>query len=201
MVAHTCTICNGSDAKFCSSCHSTSYCSPECQKTDWPLHKTICKSITTLPPRPSPSHRLALLFPADSKEPQLVWVNCERHIDDYDGIAWERADTDSILETKNLDPRYGNVPEYKPITRNTLRGFSLSHTVQVICRGTFLIDGSTPNICVGRTTRGKMTHDWRGPIVVMRQPGTDVDPRVYEDMTAADLRVAVDYFLYYGRSL
>lgn len=201
MVAHTCTICNGSDTKFCSSCHSTSYCSPECQKTDWPLHKTICKSLTTLPPRPSPSHRLAILFPVDSKEPQLIWINCERRIDDDDGIAWERADTDSILKTKNVDPQYGNSREYKPITRNALRGFNLSHTVKVICRETFLIDGSTPNICVERTTRGKMTHDWRGPIVVMRQPGTNIDPRFYEDMRAADLRVAVDYFLSYGRSL
>ena len=58
-----------------------------------------------------------------------------------------------------------------------------------------------PNICVRQTTRGKMTHNWCGPIlvVVMRQPGTDLNPYdLYEDITAADLRVVVDYFLPYG---
>lgn len=44
-----------------------------------------------------------------------------------------------------------------------------------------------------------MGHDWRGPIVVVRQPGTAVDPLVHEDVRAGDLRVAIDYFVWYGR--
>jgi hypothetical protein len=36
-------------------------------------------------------------------------------------------------------------------------------------------------------------------MVVMRQPGTDIDPLFYEDIRAGDLRVAIDYFLSYGR--
>ena len=201
MVANTCAICNGSDTKLCSSCHSISYCPEECQKTDWPLHKTICKGLTNLLPRPSPSHKLAILFPVDSKKPKIIWVNCEHQTDDEYGIQaeWERADIHSILETKNVGPHYRTpIPEYKPITRNVLRGINLNHTVAVFCRDTFLIDGSTPNICVRQTTRGKMTHNWCGPIVAMRQPGISFDPRFYEDITAADLRVVVDYFLSYG---
>ena len=46
-----------------------------------------------------------------------------------------------------------------------------------------------------------MTHDWRGPIVVMRQSGTATDPLFYKDIKAADLRVVVDYFVTYGRDL
>ncbi|KAH8674471.1 hypothetical protein BGZ60DRAFT_404089 [Tricladium varicosporioides] len=87
MATSTCIICNSSNAKSCSSCHSISYCSLECQKSDWPLHKTICKTFTTLPSRPSPSHKLAILFPVDSKDPQLIWIKCERDVDDEDGIA------------------------------------------------------------------------------------------------------------------
>jgi hypothetical protein len=199
MATSICTICNGSDAKFCSLCHSISYCSTECQKLDWPLHKTICKTFTTLDSRPSPSHKLAILFPVDSKDPKLIWIKCERHVDDDDGIAWEMPVTQPILATENLDPRYQDAREFKRITRSVLRGFNLSYTVQVICRETFLIDGSTPNVCVRQTTRGQMTHDWRGPIVAMRQPGTAIDPLFYEDIKAADLRVAIDYFLAYGR--
>jgi len=171
MIVYACAICNGSaNTKLCASCHSIPYCSRECQKADWPLHKTICKGLTTLPPRPSPSHKLAILFPVDSKEPQLIWINCENRIDDDDGFAWERADIDSVLETKGVDPTYGTFPERKQITRNAPRGIDLSHTVTVICREAFLIDGSTPNICIRQTTRGKMTHNWCGPIVAMRQP-------------------------------
>lgn len=33
----------------------------------------------------------------------------------------------------------------------------------------------------------------------MRQPGTAMDPLIHVDVRAADLRVAVDYFLAYGR--
>lgn len=44
----TCTVFNGLNAKVCSSCHSISYCSSECQKLDWPLHKTICKNLHNL---------------------------------------------------------------------------------------------------------------------------------------------------------
>jgi hypothetical protein len=198
MAALTCAICNGADAKFCSLCRSISYCSSECQKTDWPLHKTICKTFITLPSRPSPSHKLAILFPVNSKVPQLVWVNCERHVDEV-GIAWEMPETLTFLQAENLDRMYGNITEYKEITRSVLRGFNLSHTVQVIGRETFLIDGSTPNVCIRQTTRGKMAHDWRGPIVVMRQPGTAMDPRLYEDIRGGDFRVAVDYFLSYGK--
>lgn len=105
--------------------------------------------------------------------------------------------TEQPLEIENLDPKYQHAREFKSIQRNVLRGFNLSYTVKVICRETFLIDGSTPNVCVRHTTKGQMTHDWRGPIVVMRQPDMGVDPLFYEDIRASDFRVAIDYFLSY----
>ncbi|KAF2445898.1 hypothetical protein P171DRAFT_431282 [Karstenula rhodostoma CBS 690.94] len=197
MANQTCIICNGSNAKSCSSCHSISYCSQKCQKDDWSLHKTLCKTFTTLPPRPSPSHKLAILFPVDSKDPQLIWIECKRRVDDEDGVEWESPDTQNLLAIENLDPKYGNPREFKKITRSKLRGFNLSHTVEVIVRETGLIDGSTSNVCVQHTTKGRMTHDWSGPLVVMRQPGIAVDPLFYEDVRAGDFRVAVDYFLSY----
>jgi hypothetical protein len=106
-------------------------------------------------------------------------------------------DTQHLLEIENRDPKYQHAREFKRITRNVLRGFNLSYTVKVIGLETALIDGSTPNVCVRHTTKGQMTHDWRGPIVVMRQPGTAIDPLFYEDIRAGDFRVAIDYFLSY----
>jgi hypothetical protein len=104
-------------------------------------------------------------------------------------------DTQPHLGIENLDPEYRDTSEFKNITRNVLRGYSLSNTVQIIARETFLFDGSAPNVCVRYTTKGQLRHDWRGPIVVMRQPGTAIDPLFYEDIKAGDLRVAVEYFL------
>jgi hypothetical protein len=34
--------CNKMGSKLCSSCNDESYCSPECQKLDWKIHKIIC---------------------------------------------------------------------------------------------------------------------------------------------------------------
>jgi hypothetical protein len=50
MVKASCQVCEKGEAEglklsFCSSCRSVSYCSRECQKTDWKAHKVICKEL------------------------------------------------------------------------------------------------------------------------------------------------------------
>lgn len=73
-----CILCDA-PAKSCASCKSVAYCSPECQHTDWPVHKTLCKKIGSFAvgnPRPVDG-KLALLFPENEKAPRLVWVICE----------------------------------------------------------------------------------------------------------------------------
>lgn len=192
-------MCAAPNAKLCSSCHSIHYCTPTCQKLDWPLHKTVCQAFTSLPSRPSPAHRLAIHLPVSGTAPQLVFVKCDSETDSDDGLTYELADTDALLEAEGLDPKYKHAREFKPMMRNVLRGFDLGYTVQVVCRETFLVDGSSPNGCVRKYTKGRAAHDWRGPIVVMRQPGTAVDPLVHEDVRAADVRNAIDYFEWYGR--
>lgn len=49
-----CTGCQNDAHKFafdlpmCNACRSVSYCSRECQKADWPAHKSVCKVITAI---------------------------------------------------------------------------------------------------------------------------------------------------------
>ncbi|KAH0556756.1 hypothetical protein GP486_005453 [Trichoglossum hirsutum] len=191
-----CAICNSPNSYSCASCYSAAYCSIECQQTDWPVHKTLCKIFKNFQSstRTSSRSKLGLLLPVDSKTPRPVWVECELINDyEYEGdLPYEYSHVDSLLGTDKP------FPERKSITRNIFRGFSLDHTVKVVCRETFLVDGSKKNICIEELTRGKMLHDWRGPIVILSEPGTAIDPRIYQDITLSDLRIAVDYFLTYG---
>jgi hypothetical protein len=184
-----CTICNSLEAKYCFSCHSATYCNSECQRTDWPVHRTVCKSFANLPKQPSPSHKLGILLPNDSNDPQLTWINCEQ-------IEDEGGDEGGTYELPKLQEFLGEKhwPETLLITRNKVRGVSLDHTVVVSCRDAFLVDGiSTGNKCVNRLTKGKKGMDWRGPVVVLGQPGTALYPLLYQDVTARDFRVAVDF--------
>lgn len=152
-----CIICNSSIARSCSSCHSISYCSVKCQKLDWRLHKKVCKAFTTLGPRPSPSHKLAILLPVDSKDPQLVWIECEQRIDS--DRTWKIAKTDALLEVEKVGGIRGHLGESRMVTRNVRREYKLSYTVQIISRETFLIDGSSRNVCVRRLTKWRLKHE------------------------------------------
>ncbi|KAH8798447.1 hypothetical protein DL96DRAFT_1699457 [Flagelloscypha sp. PMI_526] len=40
-----CEICGKNTASRCSQCQTLKYCGPECQKLDWPHHRTICRSL------------------------------------------------------------------------------------------------------------------------------------------------------------
>lgn len=60
------------------------------------------------------------------------------------------------------------------------------------------MDGSSTNASGLRSTQARLVSEWKGPIVVMRQPSMKIDPLVYEDMTLADLRIVIDSFISYG---
>lgn len=141
-----------------------------------------------MPPRPASHFVRAILLPVDVKVPQLLWVNCERIVDDEDGLAYDRPKIDHLLGRDSY-------PEWKPIKRNPYRNIDLDHTTNVICRGTFLIDGSISKQSVIAVTRDRLNHDWRGPILVLSEPGLAIDPRFFQDITLQDFRHAVDYFL------
>ncbi|KAJ9614244.1 hypothetical protein H2200_002380 [Cladophialophora chaetospira] len=186
----TCTICNEKGHLKCSACKSVSYCSTDCQQTDWPIHKLLCKAQHDDQP-PSKSHRRAILFPADQKSPHFLWVHCELKRLDDDDVPFEYVDAAAYLGIdKPLAQRY-------PIQRNALRARDLRNTLEVAFRDTFAIDGSSLNKSIIRTTNGMAPHPWKGPILALRKKGTDLDPLHYDDMTVADFRDVVDYFRTY----
>jgi hypothetical protein len=190
-------MCNAAAAKFCSTCHSSTYCSVKCQKADWPLHKLLCRAIENVAPRPSDKHKLAILLPHDSNDPQLTWVKCNEIFFD---VMFHEADTKQLLNVEtHVSNRFYPGPENSRFDYNARRKFNYDHTVKLICRAMMRLDGSSANACVNRITHGRMSYDWRGPIVVMRVKGMTSDDPIYEDVKASDLRATVDHLLVYRK--
>ena len=194
----TCTICDSTNTKACARCHSTRYCSLECQHTDWPSHRLLCYQYSTRTDRPDPSYKRAILFPPDEVKPKIIWVECKpEENDEVPGYTYtfELPQVREHLGGK-LGKYYAS-PEYKPIKRNLLRGRDLTNTLEVICRETFVIDGSSVNKSVVQATQFAMGYKWRGPILAMKKQGLSIDPRFHLDIDMQDYRDVVDYFISY----
>jgi hypothetical protein len=75
-----CTMCDKQGANACSSCHSIRYCSKLCQKTDWPLHKLLCKTYQDFDDKERPKshdncvYKRGIHFPEHDETPRFVWV-------------------------------------------------------------------------------------------------------------------------------
>tara|TARA_R110002060_G_scaffold2727_3_gene4449 strand:- start:830 stop:1108 length:279 start_codon:yes stop_codon:yes gene_type:complete len=61
------------------------YCSRTCREAEWPLHKLLCDDLALLKlkPRPTPSSKIAILFPPTSnhpdltsRSPEVIFVDC-----------------------------------------------------------------------------------------------------------------------------
>lgn len=68
-----CYSCKKTDAKLsqCARCHIAQYCSKECQKTDWPVHKTVCVA-----PAQKEEKSSSLLWQKIEKE-TAVWLTIQ----------------------------------------------------------------------------------------------------------------------------
>lgn len=159
-----------------------------------------------MPPPPSPSHKLGILFPVEGRTPRLIWYESERKVDawgfpaegELEGEEEERAEFD-IAKLGSVMGDDKPPVQYMPFQINPVKRFELDHTLNLVCREEHGIDGSKLNRCILEMTKDKTPHNWRGPVVALRQVGVGYQPySVYEDITLADLRHAVDYFLAYG---
>ncbi|MCJ1401603.1 hypothetical protein MMC11_004819 [Xylographa trunciseda] len=135
------------------------------------------------------------MFAEDAKSPQLIWIDCKRVVNPYP------SEDDYALENPVISHLMGPNPliDDMLIQHNMLRAFELDHTLRLNYRDMFLTDGSKKNRSVAETVRVATRHDWRGPLIVLRQPDIEQDGNiVYEDITLADLRHTVDWFSSYS---
>jgi hypothetical protein len=71
---HPCSACKQPASQRCSACSNARYCSTECQKKDWKMHKMLCMSFATLEQRPGPNFFRGIFVPADEPLPRFVWI-------------------------------------------------------------------------------------------------------------------------------
>jgi len=132
----------------------------------------------------------AILFPVDEEKPKLIWLHWKWR-NDEDG-RYQHPEAKSFLGPDAF-------PKNAPIQYNTVLKRTLSDTIYVCHRDTFLIDGSTPNKSIATITATKpgQFHDWRGPIVAHGKVGLGIDPTTCKDLDMNDFRHVADYFLSY----
>ncbi|PGH04533.1 hypothetical protein AJ79_07059 [Helicocarpus griseus UAMH5409] len=195
----SCIICTQPGSKACTGCHAFKYCSIECQETDWPAHKLVCRSFKIVSARPEPpsidgfvNSKRAILFPVDAKEPQFFWVKCE----------WmKEPDSGLFVENHELETYYpGEEKRLRTNLRfnqNPLREKNLDNGFQIWISDS---DGLEANQSIMATTKGKnLSREWRGNVVVTSySEASNVPPTVPADMTMSDFRAAVDIFTTYG---
>lgn len=202
----SCIMCNSSPAKLCARCSDCHYCSRECQSSDWSCHKLLCKDLSSMSPRPSPAHKRAILFPEKDAKPLIIWILCSRRA----SSEFEDMGILKEYETANISPLLGADDPFigrANIQRNVKRcrnlGFGMAvwapqkqgYSIVLNFRDAFLKDGSTINrsILGSVKTSGTVQLTWRGPVVAIRESWREF----YEDITLADFRHVIDYFVTY----
>lgn len=207
-VKESCLMCNKSPARRCGRCRSVFYCSKECQKEDFCNHKHLCRAYSEQHSRPSPHHRRAIFFPADEDKPRIIWMEILHGIEN--GWHWEGPEH---------GPWVGDtLPGYRIVEVNKVRGRRLGHgfapyahgekegyCIRFIFRDNYLQDGSLPNRSIAASVRPwcSLGHVPRGPVAVVRvlpdDPNRTFEGAVYDDVTLADLRHAIDHlWSFYG---
>jgi len=218
-----CTICGSATARLCIGCRSTTYCTAECQQTDWPVHKQLCRKFQELAAsksRPSPHHYLAIIFPmghavaAQSDDvkrvhPKLAWIGSE-DLNSTPGSSYFNPLLDEALtlpgqNSNNDDDYIGR--HVMPVRRNLLRGRPQNaNTLNIWVLDDPRLNNNQLGISTNQCLHGMWSalagdaygeKVWKGPIVAVLKKGAGGDPAFLTDMTMTAYRDAIDYLGYY----
>ena len=188
-----CTACNKPNTSFCNRCKSARYCSKECQKADWPVHKLLCATFSAfdVAARPTGDHFRAIFFPVDEGKPKFIWLHVERLQDEDDetGCQAPRNEArDSLMGSETC-------VRTTPVLHNPVLGRTLTDAINICYGDAFLIDGSRPNQSIAAITTIKpgQYRDWRGPVLTYGGEGLSYDPHNCRDIDMNDFRHIADY--------
>lgn len=184
-----CSMCNKTTSQRCKNCSCSLYCSSECQKTDWPVHKILCSQFKDFSAPPNELSRRGIFFPEGEKRPKFVWANCPWVEENEGDPGYEDDDSKKYIG----DSFTGRVF----VQINKIRARKLLNTVVVIHREAGMIDGSGINHSVIEATKGVAPYPWPGPILVLKFRGLIFEGS-YGHMDMTDFRDIIDFFCSYG---
>jgi hypothetical protein len=195
--------CNKPAPKKCGSCKSISYCSTNCQKKDWSIHKIICAEYTSFEAtnsRPADTEtvvwKLAILFPDDEEKPRFIWVDClvEEKLDDKGKKTHFEQCAKSVQKYLGDGRLFAQLkrPEFEPDER-----------LELLCRKTHCIDGPKENKSIMNILKKFPRRDWRGPFIVLRELANDNEEYseyiTYQDVKLENLQAIVRFFKTWDR--
>jgi hypothetical protein len=91
-----CPRCEEKATRVCGGCQNIMYCSPECQQTDWPVHKSLCKDFKDFEERPSANKcRVVAFLPGEAK-PRFMWATV------VDKGDWMTFDAQELFPTSQM---------------------------------------------------------------------------------------------------
>ncbi|KAK7919944.1 hypothetical protein PG985_007966 [Apiospora marii] len=210
----TCIVCLNPNAALCARCKDANYCSPACQRADYPVHKVFCRDFPNHPRDPK-KHR-AFVFEPVKDAPRIVNHSCDYPIptgDNYNGgphsdLAFKRVARVIGSAYLRLPADQYDTLDYFIFTTNVRTGLKLKHTLVLFSRkdgGLQYADRGGKTIDPGVDIRmgfrcwtlsnlvskayDQTEYDLFGPFMLCSF-GADGAPR---DTTLEDLRHLVDY--------
>ncbi|GAB1310631.1 hypothetical protein MFIFM68171_00841 [Madurella fahalii] len=187
-----CIMCQSDtgDSGRCTGCLSVSYCSKQCQSTDWPAHRLLCPVyLAFMRSRPSSLHRLGIWFPRDTERPALVWIPVTKREpkDDLGEFEQYYPEFDSFLK-----PEYGALGTIS-ITRNQRRGVYVGHEINIYYQRRDELSNKSlryaAEACQGMTVPGEA----RGELIAMAG-GAKAPLSEAADIALSDFRHVLDFF-------
>ena len=184
-----CVMCNQPGTKRCGRCLDARYCSTECQKADWTLHKPLCKHFAMFKDanRPSAAHFRAIVLPENEDSPKFVRVKtkpCGRN---------NKYGLDKTQRGEILGAEFGI--SMRPYEINHALQRPIGYTFRLRCREYFLEDGSRPNPTIDKW---KIASGgcWCGPFLAY---GTKDKEDMFCDLDTTALTKVREFLLWENR--
>jgi hypothetical protein len=183
----------GEGGKACSGCHEMPYCSAECQKSDWRIHKLVCKSLKAFsdsdrPHQEDMEYRRAIYFPENEDRPRFIWIRIKP---DIDGSA--------IVDASSLPPGSERLREIQTFKCNIMLRRELQRYIRVLAD---FSAGESGSSTLGAENKSmavidpELKHDSRGPFVALGvKEASDWKDQTF-DMGTVDFRNMVDGMRY-----